>query len=372
MLSWKKISLGRYSLGSPKFPDRNTMFSAHTIQENMRALVYDSSGPDKLAWKVLHKVSKPGKGQVLVRVSAASLNPFDIRVTESQSLFMQNKGQPLGRDFAGTIVALGPDVHNFAIGEKVFGLAPGCSQYTIADVHRIEKIPGDCDERDFAAVAFTGVVAHQILARHWLDRPEFTVRNLLVIGASGGVGSCILQIVRAIGGPEIVIYGICSGKNCTIAKGFGANHTFDYSLADFNISTILPERSVDLIIDLVSGIQGGPNYVSKGMTLLKPSGRYVALNSTNPMEWVRAYLTNSCGCNVQTSRYDLFSVNQTRPSRSLHIISNLLKEKKLKPYISREVPLADAPLRRALHSLKQGHTRGKILVVPEQHQSTPV
>ena len=345
------------------------MFSANSIPERMRALIYGTSGPDKLVWRSVHKVTQPGKGQVVIKVEAASLNPYDIQVTESQSLFRRYKGQPAGRDFAGTIVALGPGVHSFSVGEKVFGLAPGCAQYTIADTHRIEKIPDDGEMKDFGAIGFTGAVAYQILARHWLDRPDYSIRNLLVIGASGGVGSATIQIARALGGPELIIYGICSAKNCHFVQGIGATHSLDYSLSEFNLSKILPARSVDLIIDVVSGIHGGPNYVPEGMNLLKPAGRYVALNSTSFSELIRAYMTESCGCNVQRSHYDLFTVNQSRPARSLHAVANLVKERKLKPFISREVHLAEAPLRRALHSVKQGHTRGKILVIPEQHST---
>jgi NADPH:quinone reductase-like Zn-dependent oxidoreductase len=164
------------------------MFSSQVIPETMRALVYDAGGPDKLAWKTMYKVPRPGKREVLIRVEAASLNPFDVQATESQHLFLRSKGLPVGRDVAGTVVAIGAGVSHYAVGDKVFGLAPGCAQYTVADVQRIVKIPGDVELKDYGVMGFAGVVAHQVLARHWFDRPEYTARTIVIIGASGGVG----------------------------------------------------------------------------------------------------------------------------------------------------------------------------------------
>ena len=127
---------------------------------------------------------------------------------------------------------------------------------------------------------------------------------------------------------------------------------------------------MDLIVDVVSGVPGSPNYVNQAMNLLKPSGRYVALNSTSTVDWIRAYMTDTCGCNVQRSRFDLFSISQNRPGRNLHALATLMEQQKLKPFVSREVPLAETPIRRALHSIKQGHTRGKIRVTAEQQPTT--
>jgi NADPH:quinone reductase-like Zn-dependent oxidoreductase len=164
-----------------------------------------------------------------------------------------------------------------------------------------------------------------------------------------------------------MIYGICSAKNTDYVRQIGASQAIDYGSLSFDISKIVPARSVDLIVDCVSGISGGPTYVAKGMELLKPSGRYVALNSTSSLDWIRSYLTDTCGCNVQRSRYDLFSVNQSRPGRDLAALANMMQQKNLKPFISREIPLAESPLRRGLHAIKQGHTRGKMRVFPEQN-----
>jgi len=362
---------GKFRLAK-KFPNPAAkMLSQQTIPEAMRGMVYETHGPDKLAWRGTMPVPQAGKNQILVKVEAGSLNPYDVYATESQTTFLRRKGHPVGSDVAGTVVARGQDVTRFRVGDKVFGLAPGCSQYTNGDVNKFERIPANGNPLDYGAIGFAGVTAHQILARHWFDRPEYAVRSLLVIGASGGVGSNLVQIARAVGGPEVTIYGVCSTKNCSFSKDMGATHCIDYTSAGFNISRILPAKSVDLIVDVVSGVPGNPNYVNQAMELLKPSGRYVALNSTSTLDWIRAYLTDTCGCNVQRSRYDLFSVNQKRPGRNLHALATLMEQQKLKPFISREVPLAETTLRRALHTLKQGHTRGKIRVITEQ-QATNV
>ena len=345
------------------------MFSAHgiTVPETMRSMIYDANGPGKMAWHGLEKVPVPGNNKVLIKVEAASLNPADLKITDTQTSFMPHKGEPVGRDFAGTIAALGKNVRGFTVGEKVFGLAPGCAQYTVADPHRIVQIPLNGNVLDYGVIGYTGVVAHQILAESWFDRPNYTARTILVIGASGGVGSMVVQIARAFGGPELTIYGVCSHKNGEFAKEMGCSQSIDYATPGFDISRALPARSVDIIVDVVSGRPYGPNYVDKAFTLLKPSGRYIALNSQSSIDWIRSYMTDTCGCNVQRARYDLFSVNQKRPARSLQSIARLMNDGKLRPHVSHEIPLAETPLRRALHTVKQGHTRGKIRVVPEQH-----
>jgi NADPH:quinone reductase-like Zn-dependent oxidoreductase len=346
------------------------MFSAHAVPENMRAMVYDARGPGKMAWHSIQQVPRIGKDQLLIKVDAGSLNPYDLKVTESQTLFMTNKGHPVGRDMAGTVAAVGSRVHGFSTGDKVFGLAPGCCQFAVANVHRITHIPADANSMEYGTIAFSGVVAHQILSKHWLDRPDYTVRTILVIGASGGVGSSVVQIARAFGGPELVIYGICSHKKAQYVKEIGCSQAIEYTVRDFDIARLLPAGSIDLIIDLVSGVPGNPNYVERGFTLLRTSGRYVCLNSTNSMDWVRAYMTETCGCNIQRSRFDLFSVNQKRPARNLLVVARLIEEGKLKSFVSQDVPLAETSIRRALHAVKQGHTKGKIRVVPETYSTT--
>jgi NADPH:quinone reductase-like Zn-dependent oxidoreductase len=203
---------------------------------------------------------------------------------------------------AGTIVAIGRDVRGFAVGDKVFGLAPGVANYTLAEINRITNVPQGANVQDYGIVGLAGTVANQILTKHWFDRPDYTVRNMLVIGASGGVGSSLVQIARAAGGPELTIYGVTSGKNMAYVKEIGASQAIDYTTPNFDLGRVLPIHSVDLIVDVVSGVAEGPTYVDRGMPLLKQSGRYVALNSTSSFDWFRAYLTDKCGCNMRRSK----------------------------------------------------------------------
>lgn len=346
------------------------MYAAQTVPDLMRALVYDSGSPGKMAWQGSMKVPQPGKHQVLVKVDSASLNPADFRATESRTAFLAGKGHIVGRDMAGTIVAIGRDVRGFAVGDKVFGLAPGVANYTLAEINRITNVPQGANVQDYGIVGLAGTVANQILTKHWFDRPDYTVRNMLVIGASGGVGSSLVQIARAAGGPELTIYGVTSGKNMAYVKEIGASQAIDYTTPNFDLGRVLPIHSVDLIVDVVSGVAEGPTYVDRGMPLLKQSGRYVALNSTSSFDWFRAYLTDKCGCNMQRSKYDLFISNQSRPGRDLQAIAGLIQQGEFRLAVSQELPLAETPIRRALHTLKQRHVRGKVKIVPEQYSQS--
>ena len=341
------------------------MFATQTVPETMRGMVYDSSGPGRMAWTNQMKVPIPGKNQVLVKVESASMNPADYQITQAHVPFFSHKGHIVGQDMAGTIVGIGKNVRTFAVGDKVFGLAPGYASYTVADVHRITRIPPGMELSEFGVYGLVGTVAHQLLCKHWFDKANYTVRSLLVVGASGGVGSAVIQIARALGGPEVMIYGVSSHKNLEYVKQIGANQAIDYTTPNFNLSSVLPAHSVDLIVDVVSGRAEIPDYVDQGMPLLRQSGRYVALNSTRTMDWVRSKMTNSCGCNVQRARYDLFTVNRTLPHRDLEAVARHVALGKLRLHVSQELPLSETPLRRALHNMKQRHVRGKLKIRPE-------
>jgi len=331
----------------------------------MRAMIYDANGPGKMVWRSNHPVPQPGKTQVLIKVQSASLNPLDFRTSETHSLFMASKGHVVGRDVAGTVVAVGKNVSTVQVGTKVFGLGPGYANYTVTDATHVVTVPQGKDVKEMAPYGLVGTVAHQILCKHWFDRPNYVVRSLLVIGASGGVGSSVVQIARALGGPEVAIYGVTSEKNEEFLREMGITQTIDYAVPGFDLSKVLPLHSMDLIVDTVSGSPESPNYVDRGMLLLKPSGRYVALNSTRSSDWFKSYMSNACGCNLQRSQFDLFIANTRKPGRSLEAVSRLVAQGRFRMRVAEEVPLSETPIRKALHALKQRHVKGKINIAPQ-------
>ena len=337
-------------------------------------MVYDAGGPNHMMWQSMAKVPHPGKNEVLIRVNSSSVNPIDYRIADSHSLFLSNRGKFVGQDVAGTIVAVGKNVIHIHNGDKVFGWGSGYAQYATCVSNQVARIPtGDTaipPER-FGVMPCAAVTAHQILRKHWLDRPNVQVKSILVIGASGGVGSSLVQIARALGGPEMRIYAICSNKNMDYCKQIGASESIDYTVRDFDLSRTIPIHSLDLIVDTVSGSPEGTDYFhSGGMFLLKQSGKYVVLNSKSTMDHFRATLSRFLGFNFQKARYDLHLTRKSRSDKDLEAIAQLVSQGKFDLHVAEEVPLTETNIRRAIHNVKQRHVRGKIMIRPEHLNTT--
>ena len=340
--------------------------TSQSVPDRMKALVYDRKGPNRMSWVSDYPVPTPSKNQVLVKVASASVNPLDYRITESGKMFHTIPKRIVGFDMAGTIVAVGRNVGSFAVGDQVFGWGPGYANYCAADVRQIARVPDGIDVEQMGIYGLVGTCAHQVLRKHWFDRPNFNVRSILIIGAAGGVGSSVVQMARAYGGPEIRIHAVASAKNGDYLKQIGANEVVDYTVRNFDIARAFPIHSMDLIVDTVSGTPESSNYVHSGKLLLKPHGKYVALNSLSKMDWFRAGWSKGCGCNVQKSHYDLFVTKQKRSDVDLQAVARLVQQGKYKLSVADEIPLLETPVRRALHNLKLRHIRGKIKIKPTE------
>jgi NADPH:quinone reductase-like Zn-dependent oxidoreductase len=340
------------------------------VPSTMEALVYDSKSKvhDDLymSWDTTHSVPVLGRNEVLIKTESASLNPYDFRVSESTPMMMAYNHTPVGCDIAGEIVAVGTNVekeHQFRVGDRVFGFGHGLATFAKTDVHRICKIPTDSDPKIFGALPCVAVTVFQLLHKYWLDKKDFHVRSILIIGSSGGVGSALIQIIRALAGPEIRIYGICSHKNVDYCKTLGANEIFDYMQSNFDSAKILPEKSIDLVVDCISGTPEGPSYVGPiASSLLSPTGKYVTLNTLSKLEFVSTWFTNVTGLHFRESQYEFFVVNRDMTSDHLMEIASLVSKGQLKMAIEREIPIEEKVIREALHKLRLRHMRGKILV----------
>lgn len=356
-----------------------------SVPETMRAMVYDAGGPGHMMWQSMAKVPRPGKHEVLVRVISSSINPLDYRIADSHSLFLANRGKFVGQDVAGIVVAVGKNVTSVHNGDKVFGWGSGYAQYATCAVNQIYRIPSQMVSshpetslldstplEKFGVIPCAAVTANQVLRKHWLDRPNVQVKSLLIIGGSGGVGSSLIQIARSIGGPEMRIYAICSNKNMDYCKELGATETIDYTVRDFDLSKTIPIHSLDLIVDTVSGSPEGTDYFhTGGMFLLKQSGKYVVLNSKSTMDHFRATLTRFLGLNFQRARFDLHLTRKSHSDKDLEAIAQLINQGKFKLHVSEEVALTETNIRRAMHTMKQRHVRGKIMIKPE-HLNSPL
>ena len=207
--------------------------------------------------------------RVLIKVHSSSVNAYEWHMTSGKPYFMRlmegltkPKQSKVGADISGTVVATGPDVTRFTVGDEVFGdIGFGAyAEYAITREANLARKPGGVSFEDAAAAPLAGLTALQGLR----DLGNLQLgQNVLVVGASGGVGTYAVQIAKAMGAE---VTAVCSTQNVETAKSIGADRVIDYTKEDF----INSGEKFDLIFD-------GPanSSLRKLRKLMKPDGTYV-------------------------------------------------------------------------------------------------
>ncbi|HTE22311.1 MAG TPA: NADP-dependent oxidoreductase [Candidatus Limnocylindria bacterium] len=221
---------------------------------------------------VVTEADKPtvGQGQVLVEVRAASLNPWDTAVRQGGAKDFMPLELPVtaGGDLAGIVTEAGPDVTQFAVGDKVYGGAgvPGGSgafaQFAVADAGHIAKAPVSLDFTQAAALPLVGSSAVQALTEHLQLQSG---QKILIHGGSGGIGSIAVQIAKHIGA---YVATTVPTEALELAKQLGADEVIDYKTQDFTQLI----RDYDAVFDTVGG-----EVFEKSLSVLRPGGTAVSM-----------------------------------------------------------------------------------------------
>ena len=242
---------------------------SRSANQSMQAIVQEKFGSaDTLNLGV---IARPGIGadEVLVEIVAAGVDrgtwhvmtgqPYLIRVAGYG--FLKPKAKVPGFDMAGRVVAVGADVTRFAIGDEVFGIANGAfAEYAAASESKVAQKPSNVTFEDAAVAAVSGITALQALTEVGKLRPG---QDVLIIGASGGVGTYALQLAKAFGGRVTAVVGT---RNVEMVRSLGANRVIDYRQEDF----VATGDRFDLILDI-----GGRNSVSRLRSALAERGTLV-------------------------------------------------------------------------------------------------
>lgn len=221
--------------------------------------------------------------QVLVRIKAAGVNPIEAKLASGNfKLATRFLSLPIipGSDFSGIIVAKGAKVNDFEVGDHVFGskhvVVDGdgvFAQYTVVDTNAaaIAKKPNHLSFEQAASAGIAIITAYQGIIKNGLinEKNINKKRNILIIGASGGVGSYGVQVAKAINQENTVI-GICSEKNVEFVKSLGADRVINYNDTDAYTSFINEKVPLDIIFDCV----GGNEYYNQLDPLLVKGGIY--------------------------------------------------------------------------------------------------
>ena len=326
----------------------------------MKAIVYCDYGLKNLKLENIEKPT-PNDDQLLVRVRAASVNPYDWHFVEGTPKIMRAMGvglrKPkdtrLGVDFAGTVEAVGKNVTQFKPGDEVFGGRGGAfAEYVCPRANRAVALkPANVTFEQAASVNIAGITALQAIR----DKGKVQAgQKVLINGASGGVGTFAVQLAKSFGAG---VTGVCSTRNVDLVKSLGADHVIDYTKEDFAKGA---ER-YDAILDNV------PNHsLSECRRVLNPNGKYVLIGGGGPNDsrWIGPF-----GRIIKTMVLSPF-INQKMGMMmadanhdDLTILADMMQSGKLKPVIDRTYKLSEVPA--AIAYLEEGHARGKVIITVE-------
>lgn len=323
-----------------------------TSTSTMRAVVRDTYGPAE----VLHLAEVPRPeiraDEVLIRVRAAGLDrgawhvmagfPYAARLAFG---LRKPKKPTLGIDVAGTVVAVGRDVRRFAVGDEVFGFGKGAfAEYTAAREDRLAPMPLRLSPAEAAVVPVSGSTALQACEAARITQGQ----AVLVIGASGGVGSYAVQLAKGLGAE---VTGVCSTEKLGFVHALGADHVIDYTSEDFAEG----DRRWDVILDI-----GGNTPLARLRGALTPTGTLVIVGGEDGGRWTGMGRQLKAVALSPFVRQRLTMLAAAQRASDLDRLVDLIGAGTVRPRIDRTYPLAQLP--DAMRALVAGTVRGKVAI----------
>jgi NADPH:quinone reductase-like Zn-dependent oxidoreductase len=326
----------------------------------MKAFVLGSYGSSDHLGLTAVDTPVPAADEVLVRVRATSVNPYDwhhmrgeprvARMMPGTLGLRAPKVRILGGDMAGQVEAVGEDVTEFRPGDDVFALLEqgGFAEYVSVPERLLARKPGNLSYEQAAAVPMAATTA--LLGLRDVARIE-PGQKVLVNGASGGVGTFAVQIARALGARADAV---CSLPNADLARSIGADDVIDYTSQDFTRSG----RRYDVLLDIAGSrpvfacrrvlaprgtlvLIGGP-----AGRWLQPAGHMFSALAMAPLVSQRIAMADTVSC--------------TAKKQILMTLTTLIEDGKVTPVISRRYPFHD--IQEAVRYQEQGHAAGKVVV----------
>jgi NADPH:quinone reductase-like Zn-dependent oxidoreductase len=324
----------------------------------VKAIVRDSYGsPDVLELTDIDK-PEPADDEVLLRVHAASINPADWHflrgipyIARMQFGLRKPKDSILGCDVAGYIEAVGNNVTMLQPGEEVFG-SPfmhglgAFAEWVCISEDLLAPKPATLSFEQAAAVPVAASTALQALRDHGQIEPGHKV---LIIGASGGVGTFAVQIAKSF---NAEVSGVCSTRNVEMVRSLGADHVIDYTVEDFTRSG----RKYDLIFQLAGTLSP-----SECRSALTPKGTLVLSSGESEGRWigpVERVIKALVLSPFVSQKMASFTVKPNK--EDLQLLKQFIEDGTLTPVIDRTYPLAQLP--EAIRYLEEGHAQGKVII----------
>jgi len=331
----------------------------------MKAIVYTKYGPPEvLKLKEMEK-PQPKDDEVLVRNYGSSINTVDVIARSGKAprvifwglrqligpvlrlsfggIRKPNQNIPIGFGFAGKIESVGKEVTDWKVGDHIYGYSEkrgACAEYLTVPASQLAKKPANLSFQEAAAVP--GGSSPALLAFRDLAQPKKD-QKVLVIGASGGIGTFGVQIAKKVYGAEVT--GVCGPTNVDMVKEIGADFVIDYSKEDYTKNN----QSYDIIFDAI-----GVNTLSKCKEILTDEGVYVSNNPVNSPKTIFHIMTNVF------RKKKIKSGTADESADNLNILREWIKEGQIKAVIDRIYPLEQ--IVEAHRYVDQGHKKGNVVI----------
>ena len=323
--------------------------------KTMKAIAQDEYGAPEDVLE-LREMEMPtvGDDEVLVRVQAAGVHIGDWLVTSGLPYLIRLMGYGLrkpkqkvpGMEIAGHVEAIGMNVTEFEPGDEVFGFCTGgFAEHVSVSRDALVRKPANVTFEQASAVPISAFTALQAVRDQAEVQPG---QKVLVIGASGGVGTFAVQIAKAYGAE---VTGVCSARNVDLVRSIGADHVIDYTREDINHSG----QRYDVILDMA-----GNRSLSDLRRALTPEGTLVIVGGSGG-RWLMGF-----GRTLRAVVLSPFVSQRLRQFMSattkedLVVLGNLIEDGKVTPVIDRTFPLRETP--EAIAHVGRRHTRGKTVI----------
>ncbi|MDX2160299.1 MAG: NADP-dependent oxidoreductase [bacterium] len=315
----------------------------------MQAVQIKHYGSDDALELVEVERPNPAAGQVLVKVHAAGVNYYDIKIREGwlSSFFPLNFPHTLGNDFAGEVVEVGEGVTDFKVGDKVYGLITVMhggtyAQYLAVDAGIVRKMPANIRYTDAASLPMAGL-SGLIVVRNLAELQKD--QTLLYHGGAGGVGVMSIQMAKHIGAKVIAT---ASAENHEYVRSLGADEVIDYKTQDF--STLC--KDVDAAVDPIGGDTN-----LRTFSVMRRGGRIVVVLRNDPVEFQnRERLCQEHGVEVKVLAFDVYP-------EGLDTLRDLVEAGHVKPQVKHVFSLREA--QKAHQLIQARHFAGRIVLEVE-------
>jgi NADPH:quinone reductase len=334
-------------------PNQPPAHAGHSPEIVMKAAYFETIGSSDVIQIGEVPTPEPKSGEVRVKILAASINPIDTYIRSGTAPMSLPKPAITGTDLAGVVEMVGPDASRFQVGDRVWGSNQGllgrqgtCAEFTCVEEKWLYPTPANVTDEQAAATALVGITAHLGLFQCAKIKAGETV---FVNGGTGGVGSCVVQMAKAIGATVIATVG--NEEKARIARELGADHVVNYKEDEFGARLKAAAGTAGIHVWYETQ---PPTNLDQTVEMMAPRGRIIVMAGRQ----ARPVLPNGPFYvkGLALLGFVMFNMTSDEQRVCADDINEWLANGKLKPLIGKRFPLAETA---GAHKLQEENTLGK-------------